>query len=137
MATSTASPIANETEAAANVPIDLPSTELIGACIPTRPPATTVAAAASTVLSTLLRLKPVPADADVHTERRVEVIGGCHFAADYVAGALGLALRTLEQQLVVDLEHELGGHTGLAQRVPAADHRHLDDVRGSPLDDHV
>src|SRR4051794_36421097 len=137
IATSTASPIANETEAAAKVPIDLPSTELIGACIPTSPPATTVAVTASTVLSTLLRLKPVPADADVHAQRRIEVERSRHLPADYVAGALGLVLRSLEEQLVVDLEHQPGRETGLAERVAAADHRHLDDVRRGPLDDHV
>src|SRR4051812_37865373 len=109
ISTSTASPIANETEAAAKVPIDLPSTELIGACMPTRPPATTVADAASSVLSTLLRLKPVPAHADVHAQSRIQVERSRHLAADYVAGPLGLVLGPLEQQLVVDLEHQPGG----------------------------
>src|SRR3954471_826625 len=137
IATSTARPIANETEAAANVPTDLPSIELIGACIPTRLPATTVAAAASTVLSTLLRLKPVVADADVNAQGRIEVVGRRHLPADYVGGALGLVLRPLEEQLVVDLEHELGREPAIAQDVAAADHRHLDDVRRRPLDDHV
>src|SRR4051794_41975753 len=43
MATSTASPIANDTDAAGKVPIVFPSFELIGACMATRPPATHVA----------------------------------------------------------------------------------------------
>src|SRR4051794_9832757 len=107
IATSTASPIANDTEAAAKVPIDLPSIELIGACIPTRPPATTVAAAARTVLSTLLRLKPVPAHTDVDTQLRIQVESSSHLLDHYCASTLGLILRPLEEQLVVDLENEL------------------------------
>src|SRR5438094_5102332 len=108
MATSTPSPIANETETAAKVPTDLPSIELIGACMPTRPPATTVAVAASTVLSTLLRLKPIGSHPDVHAQRGIELECSRHLAADYVAGVLGLVVGPLEQELVVDLEHELG-----------------------------
>src|SRR3954453_11930782 len=137
IATSTASPMAKETDAAAKVPIDFPSTELIGACIPTRPPATTVAVTARTVLSTLFRLKPVPPDSDVHAQRRIEVERSRHLAADYVAGALGLVLGSLEEELVVNLEDELGRQARLAQRVAAAGHRDLDDVRRRALDDHV
>src|SRR3712207_9568186 len=43
----------------------------------------------------------------------------------------------LEQQLVVDLEDRARLQAGVAQGVVAADHRHLDDVRGGALDDRV
>src|SRR5436190_11879820 len=137
IATRTARPMANDTDAAAKVPIDLPSIELLGACMPTRPPATTVAEAASTVPSTLLRLKPVSSHSDVHAKRWVELECSRHLAADYVARVLRLALGPLEEELVVDLEDELGLEAGLPERVAAADHRHLDDVRRGALDHHV
>src|SRR3954454_11694597 len=122
IATRTARPMANDTDAAAKGPVDLPSIELIGACMPTRPPATTVAEAASTVPSTLLRLKPVGSHSDVHAKRWVERESSRDLAAAYVAGRLRLFLRPFERELVVDREDEPGLEAGLAERVAAADH---------------
>src|SRR3954447_16685820 len=48
-----------------------------------------------------LRFGPVVADADVHRERRVEVVGAAHLGADEIAYLRHLHVGHLEQQLVV------------------------------------
>src|SRR5688500_2614935 len=103
MATRTANPIANETDAAANVPTDFPRVELIGACSATRPPATTVARTGNH-FSTLFGLEPVDACPHVHLERWIHLEGVSHLAADDLRRLIHLVPGRLEEQLVVDLE---------------------------------
>src|SRR5215211_8741113 len=149
MATSAAVPTANEIDAAGMLPTALPRPALIGACSAMKPPANTVARTTSGVLSirtstagaqpgcrpgkhrrsgVSLGLQPVAAARDVDLERRIELEGTRHLPPDDLRGPLGLGLGRLEQQLVVDLQHEPGLQPGVAQLVAAGDHRHLDDV---------
>src|SRR3954471_12797462 len=101
-------PIKNDTNAAWKVPICLPSSELIGACRAIRPPvmAVMMTAVPRSMPGVLLGFEPVRPDARVDGQRRVEVGGAHHLAADDLASRVHLRDRALEQQLVVDLEDQ-------------------------------
>ena len=58
-------------------------------------------------------------------------------SATSARSAADLAVGHLEQQLVVDLQHQPGAPALVAQPPVAADHRHLDDVGGAALHDRV
>src|SRR4051794_29646352 len=81
--------------------------------------------------------QPVVAHARVHAERRVELVRLRHLANDYLRGGLDLGQGRLEQQLVVDLQHESRRQPGLAQRSPGVHHRDLDYVRRRALNRRV
>src|SRR3954451_15556105 len=68
-----------------------------------------------------LRFRPVVADADVHRERRVEVVGAAHLGADEIAYLRNLHVGHLEQQLVVHLQDEACAPPLLAQPAGEAD----------------
>src|SRR3990170_5163161 len=52
-------------------------------------------------------------------------------------GRPGLPLRRLDDQFVVHLEDQPRSHPGIAELPVDPDHRHLDEVRGAPLDRRV
>ena len=68
---------------------------------------------------------------------RVERVGAGHLLAHDRPQRLRLAVGRLEQQLVVDLQHQPRPPALVAQAPVAADHRHLDDVGGAALHDGV
>src|SRR5690349_12005989 len=72
--------------------------------------------------SPLLRLEPILADAGVDLERRVDVRRRDHLASDDLLRPLHLLGRTLEQQLVVDLQDAARLQAGGRERVRAAHH---------------
>src|SRR3954469_11392193 len=78
--------------------------------------------------SSILCFCPVLADADVHCERRVEVVRAHHLRPDELLDVLCLRVRHLEQELVVHLQDEAGAAALLAQPAVDADHCDLDDV---------
>src|SRR4051794_11234788 len=108
-------PIPNEIRAAGKVPVALPRCELIGACSAIRPPTQAVAIAATSVRSKSLCCQPVVSDAHVHLQRGVELERALHLLAHDGDGCLDLCLRALEQQLVVNREHEPGLQALLTQ----------------------
>src|SRR5512133_2317531 len=77
----------------------------------------------------LLGVVPVVADADVDRKRGVERVRLRHLLTHELAHRRHLRLRNLEQQLVVDLEHQLRRSTLRAQPAVHPEHRDLDDVR--------
>src|SRR4029077_18191171 len=85
----------------------------------------------------LLGVEPVGADAGVDLERRIELVGGGHLRPHQLERRVHLLRRALEEELVVDLQHQAGRHPLLPQAGPAAHHRHLDDVGGGALDHRV
>ena len=54
-----------------------------------------------------------------------------HHCSGEFRGGLGLILRRLEQQFVVDLQQHVRREAGVAERVGQADHGALDDVGGT------
>src|SRR3954453_17613167 len=137
-------PTVKDTVAAAKVPIALPSFELIGGCIATSIPANAESSSAIPFVTwppSSSRPRPRPRRAAGRARRgrpllarRVEPVGPGPLARDDLPRLLDLGVGRLEQQLVVDLEHERRGQAGVAQGVARADHRHLDDVRRAALD---
>src|SRR5947209_20039621 len=110
-------PTKNEIVAAANVPTSRPRRELIGGCIATSIPANAESSSATPrATRASLRCQPVVADADVDGQRRIELVGARHLALDDLRRLLDLRLGRLEQQLVVDLEHERGRQPGILER---------------------
>src|SRR5438270_4572644 len=73
----------------------------------------------------ILRFAPVVADTDVHCERRVEWIRASHLLAHEFLDGAELGVGDFEQQLVVDLEHELRTASFFAQATVDVDHSDL------------
>ena len=107
-------PVANEKNAAWNVPIVLPSWELIGPWRATMPPTTAVERDGDPAVHYFAssQFGPTPG---VDRERRVHLGGADHLARDDLGRLLGLLRRALEQQLVVDLQDAAGLQAGLAR----------------------
>ena len=108
-------PTMNDTLAAANVPTDLPSIELIGACRAIRPPAQTVEEERG-LLRHYFASVQLRTDPHVDLERRVELVRPGHLALDDLLRRIDLVLGSLEQELVVHGQDEPGTHVGRAHR---------------------
>ena len=98
------------TKAAASGPVERPRPLLIGAWEAKSMPTRTISRATKAELiarsGRLLGGQPAFAGACIDFQRRIEVESPDHFPAGQFGNRLRLFGRTLEQQLVVDLEHE-------------------------------
>src|ERR671914_188933 len=77
-----------------------------------------------------LRFVPILADTDVHSQRRIEVVGAAHLRAHELACVRDLGLGNLEQELVVHLQDEAGTAALVAQAGLGCPPPHLCDVGG-------
>src|SRR5260370_5500992 len=86
----------------------------------------------------LMRLVPVRRPSRLHYQRHREPCaregGAFHHSLDQFGGPLGLVLRHLEEQLVMDLEEHTRAEPGAGEGGGEADHRALDDVGGGGLE---
>src|SRR5688572_23299461 len=86
--------------------------------------------AAVSATSPLLGRSPGGAEGEVDLERHAQVGGAVHHLEGERGDLVVLVRRHLEDDLVVDLEHDAALEPPLAQCVVQADERHLEDVGG-------
>lgn len=70
-------------------------------------------------------------------ERNLERHRPLHLFDEEAADRFDLARRDLEEEFVVDLEHDRGGQPLGGESAPDAEHRQLDEIGGRPLNDRV
>ena len=77
---------------------------------------------------------PAASRLGLHHQRHLQLGHLLHFPLQNGGGCLGLRLGALDDQLVVDLENELGLQPGLPKGLIHPDHGQLDDIRRRALD---